>query len=166
MKTATIKVNTYDYYDDGEEDYVIKHEMPLNAEDMEELLSWTSEKIRQFMHDNCVGLHDSVSDNKYIPCIEIGKLSVSCQINYYVWKLRTDKLWREKHIYDGEEFNRELEKNTTEEEFNEVLPDAHSLIDVKVTYDGARCFLGQMTLSQVAEIFSELALNLETEFDD
>ena len=163
MKTATIKVFTYDIYD--EENYVTKHEMPLSVAEMNELSKWTTaDNIRKFMHDNCVGLHDSISNNKFIPCIEVGKLCVSCQINYQVWSLRTDRLHEQgKYVYNNNEY---LEKNVTEEEFNAVLPDNEKMIDVKVSYDGSRCFLGQMTLNQVASVFSDILYELKTEFYD
>lgn len=162
MKTATIKVFDYDIYD--EKDYVIKHEMPLGVEEMQELSKWTDAgNIRRFMHDNCVGLHDSISENKFIPCIEIGKLCVSCQINYQVWSLRMDRL-NEQGKYDYD--NKYFEKNVTEEEFSKVLPDNDKMIDVKVVYDNSRCFLGQMTLNEVASIFSDILYELETKFYD
>lgn len=163
MKTATIKVTRYDYFD--EEDVLYEYEMPLDVEEFIQPDKWTPSAIRKFMHDNCVGKCSSIGDDKFIPCIKIGKLVVSCQINYYVWSLRVDRM-AEQGIYDGDLYSEELRNPTTEEEFNEVLPDNDSLMDVKVTYDGIRCFLGQMTINQVASIFSDLALKLTTEFQD
>lgn len=163
MKTATIEVSRYDCYDEVYKEY--EYEMPLSVEDMESLISWTPEKIRTFLYENCVGIRPCVGNEKFIPCIEIGKLRASLQVNYYVWSIRSEKLF-ERGVHYGNKYDEEMEKMTTKEEFNQVIPDNETYIDVKFDYDGVRLFLGQMTLSMVSETFNELAVNLRTTFEE
>lgn len=152
-KYGLIEVTRYDSYDGDK--YTSVYPIELDDEIEAEFKGWTREEIRQFLYDNCVGIRPCVGKDKFIPCIEIGDLSVSCQINYQVWSRRSDKIY-ERNIYDGEEYHNEMCKNITAEEFNAVLPDDDSWMDVRIAYGKVRCFLGQMSINEVADIFERL----------
>lgn len=152
-KYGLIEVTRYDSYDGDK--YTSVYPIELDDDIEAEFKMWTREEIRQFLHDNCVGIRPCVGNDKFIPCIEIGDLSVSCQINYQVWSRRSDKIY-ERNIYDGEEYYNEMRKNITDEEFNAVLPDDDSWMDVRIAYDKVRCFLGQISINEVADIFERL----------
>lgn len=152
-KCAIIEVRRFDYYDN--EEYTTIHKIELTDEIESEFKEWTREEIRQFLYDNCVNVRACVGEDKFIPCIEIGDLNISCQINYQVWNRRSNKLY-ERNIYDGEEYHNEMRKNITDEEFNAVLPNDESWMDVRIVCGEARCFLGQMSINEVADIFERL----------
>lgn len=152
-KYGLIEVTRYDFYDDNQ--YTSVYPIELDDDIEAEFKKWTREEIRQFLYDNCVNVRACVGKDKFIPCIEIEDLSVSCQINYQVWNHRSDKLY-ERGIYDGEEYHNEMHKNITDEEFNAVLSDNDSWMDVRIAYGKARCFLGQMSINEVADMFERI----------
>lgn len=155
------KIHVIDGWDE-ENDRV--YSMPLDSEQMEQLVSYTPQRLMQFMHDNSVGKIAALGENKFIPCIEIGKLSVSLQINYYVWRDRNDKAYQQ-HMTDAEEREFQLQL-VTEEEFRNVLSSEGGIIDVFITYNDSRLFLGQMRLYEVSKMFREIAVDLDTTIQD
>lgn len=147
---ATIKKMCYDY----DEEYCIEIKCNLYQDDFPKLLALTPTYLHEYLRKNCIG-RPSLGQDKFAPRLEVCGFSVSMQIHYYVWSKRTDK------IYHGEVSDDILYMPTTAEEFNEVLSDFDTYIDVQIHYGEKELTTGQMSLTQISNFFRSLATNLE-----
>lgn len=167
MKKAIIEVERYDQYDN--EDYTTKHEVMLNADDMERLTNFTTENLIAYLRENCVGKNTTVcgDDTYFIPRIKISTLEFSIQNNYYVWRLRENlvyEMYKDASFKEWEKIREMMHKTfITDEEFDATID---GYLDVLIVNDGARLFMGQMYVSDIAYFMRHLAIDLSGELSD
>lgn len=138
---------TYEYFDCFEDEYM-KSSLEIFDSEADFIASLKPEMLRDWMRDNSIGRMSSLGSNKFIPRFEYEGLSLSLQINYQLWSMRYDE--REYPYSSQLTDNDYYYAPITEDEFNRVLPDLFTYIDVMVEYNGKRIIAPtQMTLTQV-----------------
>lgn len=88
-----------------------------------------------------IGVITPLGATKLIPCIMLGKLEISVQINYQLWSMRQD-------LERGDD-----NSPISIEEFNQLVPNInHRNIDVRIRYDEAPFLPAtQMSLSGICD---------------
>ena len=159
MKKAEIIVFRHGY----EKEYVEKCEIMLSSDDLDNLIYYTPENLRKYLHDNCVGKTTTLfgDETYFIPHIKIGTLEFSIQNNYRLWNLRDKENWKSNgHLSYGERnkiFREICAQTITEEEFDETIDD---WLDVAMYNERDLFFMGQMRVEDVSTFMRNLAVEL------
>lgn len=143
-KQSRIFVFEYDNWNDEESE----REIVVDDLHQDVLRSWTSQKIYDYVRENCVGKCNTMSGTEeyYLPCIKIGKLMLSVQVNYRIWSDRTDRHFGVKEhamMITGVEFDNCINTETQ--------------IDLAISYNERRLMCGQASMEQISRFLSNLA---------
>lgn len=114
----------------------------VTDEELDLIGKLTIDDIHEHMKKS-IGIMTPTGKTKLIPCIMLGKLEISVQINYQLWSLRLDR--------GRDEDNSPI----TQEEFDELVTQhiynwsAYNL-DVRIRYDGKPFVLAtQMSMQEI-----------------
>lgn len=121
-----ITLEKYDWYD---EKYV-KSSIYLDNSTLEALKQVTEETIYNHLK-SAIGKVTPLNDTKYLPCLEIGEIALSIQLNYQLWSIR-----QEGHT-DYADFPNEP---MTEAEFYQLIADYDDWFDFLAWKDNRTLF--------------------------
>ena len=127
-------------------------EIELSESERSELDTWTSSKMYEHVRMNVVGKCNTDPGDReryFCPPIRVGKLTLSLQVGYY--------LWRERHV------NGDHKQLITAEEFGVAIPDEYTSIDVMILYDGKQLACGQCSMVWLAARLAEMLAYGDTE---
>lgn len=144
-RKATIRV--IDTWRDDWSDRSFDLHIKMGKPTVKKIDALTTEKLLQFMKNNCVGKCTTNRKINYlIPILKIGKFSLSLQCAYYVWSKRDDE-------------NTSHDLLITEREFAYAVPSVDSLLDIGIWYNKVRLTMDQMTLNEVIAFLKSLINN-------
>lgn len=113
-------------------------DMDFTDEEIQGLKSLTIESLYQHLK-NQIGHMNTAGDTRFIPQMEIGRIRISMQLQYYLWCLREDN-------------HTDHDKPMSEEEFNTIVGDApfNPLVDIFIGFDKYILWnAGQAHLSEI-----------------
>lgn len=106
----------------------------------------TPEFLYNWVKANSVGIITPSGSTKFVARFEFGNISLSLQVAYYLWSKRDDEMPNYYHYTDL----RVMKK----EEWDKLVPNIHSTIDVKVECDNA--VIIEPTQLNFVEVIAEL----------
>lgn len=115
----------------------------ITDEELKQICGLEPEDILNHMKKS-IGFMTPTGKSRFIPCIMLGKLEISVQINYQLWSMRMDA-------------NLSMDTPITKEEFDELVPNIdHWNIGVRIRYDGKPFIPAtQMSLRCICEFLGD-----------
>lgn len=112
----------YNKVQDWDED--VEYCYQITDEELQMICNLKSDDIYKHLSES-IGIMTPLGKTKFIPCIMLGKLEISVQINYQLWSSRVDN-----HM-NGDN------SPITRAEFDKLVPNTdYWNIDVRIRYDG------------------------------